>query len=136
MIPSPISAGAAFEHLRELSADRANKAPRRSKLPELPVAWNVSIRYAGPSDARSLAALAALDSRRAPRGDVIVAELDGTVVVALGLDDGAVLANPFRSTADLVQMLELRAAQLRSAATPRRRWRATIRARRRAVAGR
>ena len=41
-----------------------------------------------------------------------MAEVDGRVLAALPLRDGRALADPFRRTADLVALLELRAAQL------------------------
>jgi hypothetical protein len=134
---SPISAWAALEHLRELrrEAPRRDVAPRRAA--EEPVLRGVSIRYAGPSDAPLLLALATLDSKPVPTGDVLVAEVDGAPGAALSLTDGTAIADPFRHTADLVHILELRAAQLRAAATPpRRRRRALALVRRRAAAGR
>ncbi|MCW3064827.1 MAG: hypothetical protein JWN32_1999, partial [Solirubrobacterales bacterium] len=106
MNSSPLSAYAALEHMRELQAAAAAKPTRRAERPALPAFHRVSIRYAGPSDAAALSALAALDSRTsAPHGDVVLAELDGTPVAALGVDDGTAIADPFLPTADLVQML-------------------------------
>lgn len=68
-----------------------------------------SLRSASSSDARELRRLAALDSKAAPRGDVIVAEVDGAIPAALELGTGTVYANPFRPTAHLVALLELHA---------------------------
>ena len=70
---------------------------------------SVVMRAARGSDGDALARLAALDSKRAPRGEVLVAEVDGAIHAAIELDDGLVIANPFHPTAGLVALLELRA---------------------------
>ena len=70
---------------------------------------SVVMRAARGSDGDALARLAALDSKRAPRGDVLVAEVDGAIRAAIQLDDGLVIADPFHPTAALVALLELRA---------------------------
>ena len=77
----------------------------------------VTVRLARSSDTRQLFSLAALDSASVPQGDVLVAESEGRIVAALPLAGGRAIADPFHRTLALVQMLELRAQQLR-AATP------------------
>ena len=72
---------------------------------------SVIMRAARGSDGDALARLAALDSKRAPRGEVLVAEVDGTIEAAIQVDDGAVFANPFTPTAGLLALLELRAGR-------------------------
>jgi hypothetical protein len=79
-----------------------------------PQVSEVTVRLARPSDSRSLLSLAALDSAPAPRGEVLVAESEARIVAALPLGGGRPIADPFRRTAALVQMLELRADQLRA----------------------
>ena len=71
------------------------------------------MRFASPADARGLEHLAGLDSGPVPTGPTLVGELDGEIVAALPLSRGRVIADPFRATAELVRLLELRAAQLR-----------------------
>ncbi len=73
----------------------------------------IVIRRAGAADARILARLAALDSAAAPGSESLIAELDGVAVAALDLTDGRVVADPFARTADLVELLQLRAARVR-----------------------
>jgi hypothetical protein len=73
----------------------------------------VVIRPAEPRDARSLARIAGRDSKLVPDGPLVVAEAGGEIVAAVALDGGATIADPFRPTAALVSLLELRAAQLR-----------------------
>src|SRR4051812_22683745 len=76
-------------------------------------ASSVVMRAARGSDGGALARLAALDSKPRPRGEVLVAEVDGAVHAALQLDGGLVLADPFRPTAHLVALLQLRAGEAR-----------------------
>jgi len=79
------------------------------------LAPTVVIRAARGSDGDSLRRLAALDSARVPTGDVIVAEAEGAMVAAHSPATGATIADPFRRTAEVVQLLELRGAMLRAA---------------------
>ena len=72
----------------------------------------VTMRVAGPQDQAAVARLAALDSQRAPEGDVLVAEIGGELRAAVAIDDGAAIADPFRPTADVVSLLRERAAQV------------------------
>jgi hypothetical protein len=74
---------------------------------------SVVMRAARGSDGIALARLAALDSKPAPRGEVLIAEVDGALHAALQLDGGVMLADPFKPTADLVALLELRAGDAR-----------------------
>lgn len=78
-----------------------------------PAAYDrVAIRLAGAEDAAAIRRVAALDDRRAPTGRVLVAEADGEVIAALSVDSGHAVADPFRWTADVVALMEMRAAQL------------------------
>ena len=81
------------------------------------------IRRAGVHDAPALARLAALDSAAPPRGEVLLAEVDGVLRAAL-CDDGRAIADPFERTAGLVALLRLRAEQ---AARPAQRGRLRLR---------
>ena len=69
----------------------------------------IQIRLARPDDEPTLLRLAALDSAPAPRGDVLVALVDGEILAAIALDSGRAIADPFRPTADLVELLHTRA---------------------------
>jgi hypothetical protein len=57
--------------------------------------------------------LAALDSARMPAGPLLVGEMGGGIQAAVPLSGGRAIANPFVRTAELVNLLELRAQQLR-----------------------
>jgi hypothetical protein len=76
----------------------------------------VRIRYAGASDAQALARLAALDSAKVPASPVLIVEVDGEPWAARSLTTDQVVANPFRHTAVLAELLAVRAAQMRVAA--------------------
>ena len=72
----------------------------------------ITIRLARADDAPALAELAALDGKPVPAGTVLLAEDRGSARAALALADGTAVADPFQPTADLVSLLELRAAQM------------------------
>lgn len=75
----------------------------------------IAIRLAGLDDAADLRRLAALDGQPVPQADdVLLAVVDGTPHAALALDSGAVLADPFRATTDLVALLRVRASMLQA----------------------
>jgi hypothetical protein len=56
--------------------------------------------------------LAALDSRHPLAGPAMLAEVDGVVRAALDLSDGSVAADPFARTAEVIELLRLRARRL------------------------
>jgi hypothetical protein len=77
------------------------------------VAPDLTIRLAVPADVEELDRLAQLDSTRAPRGLVLVAEVDGRIWAAISVDDQHSVADPFRPTGELLALLVARARQLR-----------------------
>jgi len=81
----------------------------------LTTAPTVLIRAARGSDGVALGRLAALDSAHVPVGELLVAETDGALVAAHAPATGATIADPFRRTAELVELLELRGSLLRAA---------------------
>jgi hypothetical protein len=82
----------------------------------------IAIRAAHDDEAGTVLRLAALDSAPAPRGDVLLAVVDGEPVAAVSLHDGRVVADPFRRTDDVVALLRLRASMVLEAQDePRRR---------------
>ncbi len=84
------------------------------------VAEDVTIRRATAADRAALERLAALDSARAPVGEVLIAVVGDEAVGAIEIAGGAAIADPFRPTAELVELLSLRAARLRGGADRRR----------------
>jgi len=78
------------------------------------LAPTVLIRAARGSDGPALRRLAELDSRELPAGELLVAETDDELVAALSVDTGERVADPFRRTSDVVDLLEYRARRLRT----------------------
>lgn len=115
--------------LQELAArprlDRAESKPplarrvwervRPSVAPSASPERGVTIRAAGPTDVTQLIRLAEMAERRVPTGHVLVAQVESELVAALPVAGGPVIADLRRSTADVVQLLELRSRQLRRA---------------------
>jgi hypothetical protein len=81
----------------------------------LSTAPTVLIRAARGSDGVALGRLAALDSAHVPVGELLVAETDGALVAAHDPATGATIADPFRHTAQVVELLQLRGSLLRAA---------------------
>ena len=75
----------------------------------------VTIRAAGSEDAPALRRLAALDSAAVPALPALLVEEGTEPRAAVSLRDGAVVADPFHRTLELVALLELRAEQVRPA---------------------
>jgi hypothetical protein len=99
------------EHEREITR-RARTASLRRQLAETGPSETVLLRLCTVADDPALDRLAELEGRPQPRGRHVVAEVDGAIVAALPLAGGVVLADPFRPTAELVPLLELRRKQL------------------------
>lgn len=79
---------------------------------------DVTIRTAREGDAIALGRLAQLDSGLYLGGPALVAEVCGRPVAALPLDGSRPFADPFRRTAQVTAMLELRRDQLTSQKLP------------------
>ena len=73
---------------------------------------NITVRHAVAADLSDLTRLAELDSATPPRGPALVAEADSRMLAALPLGSGRPIADPFEPTAEIVALLQLRAAQL------------------------
>jgi hypothetical protein len=107
-----------------LMDDRADHSPHTAHAPpvertDMPAtattaAPSVLIRAARGSDGAALARLAELDSSVVPAGALLVAESDGRLVAAIGSSTGEAIADPFLPTADVLALLQLRAAGARS----------------------
>jgi hypothetical protein len=80
----------------------------------------VTLRLADRSDRRALRRLAQLDSRPLPPAPHLVAEREGRIDAVLSLADGEVVADPFRHTAELCELLRRHAAAIegRAASAP------------------
>ena len=72
----------------------------------------ITVRRADHRDARALIDLVQLDGKDPLAEPVLIVEQGGLPRAALSLADGAVAADPFHPTADLVALLRLHAAQI------------------------
>jgi len=88
-----------------------------------PVRQSIAIRRATQADRPVVERLAALDSAPAPSGELLIAEVGDEPQAAIEVATGATIADPFRPTVHLVELLSLRAAPLRDGTAPRRRLR-------------
>jgi hypothetical protein len=77
------------------------------------MARGVTIRLSTEDDRSAIGRLAQLDGKRLPMGPTLLAESSGDLRAALQIETGAAVADPFHLTADLVSLLQLRAAQIR-----------------------
>ncbi len=102
-----------FQMARERVRDirEAADAGRPWRPSETPID-RVTLRYASAADSQRLRYLAELDSATPPAGRALVAEVDGSLRAALPLDGGAPIADPFHRSAELIELLRVRAAQL------------------------
>jgi hypothetical protein len=89
-----------------LIAAEAQTGPTMTSTP------TIAIRPAAADEAADVRRLAYLDSQRPLRGEVLLALQDASPVAAVSLEDGRLVADPFRRTADVVELLRLRADAL------------------------
>jgi hypothetical protein len=80
---------------------------------------NLTIRRATTSDEFAVRRLAALDSAAPPTGDVLLAEMGDELWAALSVDTGNAVADPFRPSRDLVELLRFRAKRVGDSARDR-----------------
>jgi hypothetical protein len=74
----------------------------------------VIIRVATASDRLAIKRLAELDSSDLPSGMTLIGEVRQRPVVAVSLDNGKAVADPFVFTLDLLELVQMRAGQLSS----------------------
>jgi hypothetical protein len=74
----------------------------------------ITIRHATDNDVTAVRHLAALDEADAPQGDALLAFVDGELVAARPTE-GKAVADPFRRTRHVLQLLDLQSRQERAA---------------------
>jgi len=80
----------------------------------------ITMKLSTEADRDRVRALAELDGKHTPHGDVLLAEVNGRLVAAIGMD-GAVIADPFERTTAVVRALRSQIAA-EGKRRPRRRW--------------
>jgi len=78
---------------------------------EIDMSEPITITHSTDADAPSVRRLAALDDRRPPHGPALLAYVGGELRAAVGLLDGQAVADPFKHTAEIVELLRLQARQ-------------------------
>jgi hypothetical protein len=76
----------------------------------------ITIRRSRDEDRPAVLRLAQLDDRPVPQGDKLLAFVNGELAVARPLGNGTAVADPFRRTKEILEMLDLRAKQEKKAA--------------------
>jgi hypothetical protein len=73
----------------------------------------ITIKHLTDGDRARVRRLAELDGRPAPVGDTLLADVEGRLRAAVGVDDGSAVADPFWPADDIVMLLQMRAEQER-----------------------
>ena len=108
------------QHQLELNVNRSRLVAEGIR-PVRATGEAVALRLCSVHDDAALERLAVLEGRVVPSGQLVLAEVNGTIVAALPLSGGAPLADPFRPTAHLLPLMRLRASQLEHATGTRSR---------------
>jgi hypothetical protein len=82
---------------------------------------SITIKLSTEADHERIRRLAELDSKPAPHGDVLLAEVNGRLLAAIGMD-GSVIADPFERTGSVVKVLRAQIAGPSRRAPRRPRW--------------
>src|SRR5262249_60747073 len=109
---------------REAGVAREARGGERASWRRAAGLGHVTLRLDRVGDEERLNELAGLSGRSLPQGPFVVAEVGGRLVVALPVEGGEPLSDPFEWTLHLVRLLEVRARQIRRPdVSPRRRFR-------------
>jgi hypothetical protein len=99
------------DRIRQAERDRRASSAQAGEEPD-PYP-SVTVRFSRVEDHAEIRRLEQLDGRRLPPEPTLLAEVDGHVVAARSLVTRALVADPFRPTATLVELLDLRSTHLR-----------------------
>src|SRR4051812_1630227 len=89
------------EALRRASARRQTRRARHRRHADV----DAVVRLAGEADRPALERLSQLEGGRLSAGPVLVAERDGEMMAAVSVAGGEPIADPFRPTAEMVELL-------------------------------
>ena len=96
---------------RERMGSRRLRRRRREAAPA--IRWQgLTLRLATSADGSALERLADLEQTARPADPVLLGEVMQRPVAALSLRDGRVIADPFTPTAELIELMRLRARQI------------------------
>jgi hypothetical protein len=100
----------------ELRRSRPRRGRERAPWDSSRLWQALTVRLATGADRAAIARLAELEQAAPPAEPVLLGVVMERPVAALSLSDGRVLADPFTPSADLVELMRLRARQLDAAA--------------------
>jgi hypothetical protein len=92
---------------RDRQAHEAQSRERRNGY------TSVTVRLSRPGDRRAIRRLEQLEGRHLPDEPALVAEAEGNILAVRSVHTREIVADPFRPTAELVELLDLRSIQLR-----------------------
>jgi hypothetical protein len=107
-LDSSVAAAQISDRRAAAAAARAARAANSSPSVADASGERVVLRRAQRQDANALDRLAALDGVRRPAGELMLAEVEGEILAAVPVEGGRAIADPFRPTADLVDLLRAR----------------------------
>jgi hypothetical protein len=84
-----------------------------AELTILPTVATIRASLGEGGDGQSVRRLASIANAAPPEGAVVLAEVDGDPVAAVGIADGRAVADPSRSTSALITQLRLYGLQVR-----------------------
>lgn len=73
----------------------------------------ITIRRLGPSDEAAIERLSQLDSNERPEAPMLGAEVEGRLLIAISIETGKSVADPFSRTDELKALVGIRVAQLK-----------------------
>ena len=111
-LDSSVAAAQISDRRAAAAAARAARAATSSPSVADVSGEHVVLRRAQRQDANALDRLAALDGVRRPAGELMLAEVEGEILAAVPVEGGRAIADPFRPTADLVDLLRARTRPL------------------------
>jgi hypothetical protein len=115
-----LDSSVAAAQLADRHAAAAASRVAHDSAPVAPVALapreRLVLRRSASWDAGALTRLAQLDGAPSPTGAMLVAELADEIVAAVPFDGGRAIADPFRPTAAIVELLHARTRLLAAAA--------------------
>jgi hypothetical protein len=97
---------------RQQGFEQQARQRREATAPLAAPAESVVLRLCRVDDDPALELLAVLSGGKVAAGRYVLAEVNGTIVAGRPLEGGEVISDPFRNTAHLLPLLELRADQL------------------------
>jgi hypothetical protein len=96
------------------SSDHGRQAGEEEQAPA-----PITIRPAQPEDLPAVTRIAQRDSATVPVGELLLALEGAELRAAISIERAEVVADPFHPTAEVVELLSLRAAELRNGLAPR-----------------